>query len=48
MYPIDPIAICHSPYKQKFATPRQPRLVKQAQGQIELLGAVDLCLYFVH
>lgn len=32
------IAIVHSPYKQKFAIPRQPGLVSAAKGQIELLG----------
>lgn len=37
MIDIQPIAICHSPYKQKFAIPRQPRLVTQAHARIEFL-----------
>lgn len=32
------IATVHSPYKQKFAIPRQPGLVSAAYGRIELLG----------
>jgi tRNA-Thr(GGU) m(6)t(6)A37 methyltransferase TsaA len=35
---LEPIAIIRTPYKQKFAIPRQPGLVKSAQGQIEFLG----------
>jgi tRNA (adenine37-N6)-methyltransferase len=31
---ISPIAYIQSPYKQKFAIPRQPGLVKAARGQI--------------
>ncbi len=31
-----PIGLIRSPYKQKFAIPRQPNLVKQAQGEILL------------
>lgn len=37
-YPIDPIAIAHSPYKEKFAIPRQPGLVKSARTRIELIA----------
>ncbi|MFT5314124.1 MAG: tRNA-Thr(GGU) m(6)t(6)A37 methyltransferase TsaA [Paraglaciecola sp.] len=36
---IDPIGIIRTPYKQKFAIPRQPGLVKSAQGQIEFSAA---------
>lgn len=32
---LDPIAVIHSPYKQKFAIPRQPGLVPEAIGEIE-------------
>jgi tRNA (adenine37-N6)-methyltransferase len=32
---LEPIGIIHSPYKQKFAIPRQPGLVKSALGAIE-------------
>lgn len=32
-----PIGIIHTPYKQKFAIPRQPGLVKSAYGKIEFL-----------
>lgn len=35
---IDPIGIIRTPYKQKFAIPRQPGLVKSAEAQIEFLG----------
>lgn len=34
---IHPIGILHSPYKQKFAIPRQPNLVPAGIGTIELL-----------
>ncbi len=37
-YNITPVAIAHSPYGEKFATPRQPGLVASAQGKIELLA----------
>ena len=33
-----PIGLMHSPYKQKFAIPRQPGLVKSAVGSIEFLA----------
>jgi tRNA-Thr(GGU) m(6)t(6)A37 methyltransferase TsaA len=35
---LNPIGILHSPYKQKFAIPRQPGLVPEAVGRIELLA----------
>ena len=35
-YSLQPIGIIHSPYKEKFGTPRQPGLV-YAQCSIELL-----------
>ncbi len=35
---ITPIATVHSPYKQKFAIPRQPRLIDSAIGEIHLEG----------
>lgn len=31
---LEPIAIVHSPYKQKFAIPRQPNLVPEAVGEV--------------
>ncbi len=31
---LSPIAYIKSPYKQKFAIPRQPNLVKEARGKI--------------
>jgi tRNA-Thr(GGU) m(6)t(6)A37 methyltransferase TsaA len=37
---IQAVAICHSPYKQKFGIPRQPGLV-QAKGYIELAPEVN-------
>ncbi|GGO72153.1 tRNA (N6-threonylcarbamoyladenosine(37)-N6)-methyltransferase TrmO [Bowmanella pacifica] len=36
---LTPIGIIHTPYKEKFAIPRQPGLVKQAQGEIHLCTA---------
>jgi tRNA-Thr(GGU) m(6)t(6)A37 methyltransferase TsaA len=35
---IEPIGIIRTPYKQKFAIPRQPGLVKSAEAQIEFLA----------
>ncbi|MGX5200737.1 tRNA (N6-threonylcarbamoyladenosine(37)-N6)-methyltransferase TrmO [Aliikangiella sp. IMCC44632] len=35
-YSFNPIGVIHSPYKQKFAIPRQPGLVSLAKGSIEL------------
>lgn len=37
-YQIDPIGIIHSPYKEKFAVPRQPGLVPSARSEIYLQG----------
>jgi len=34
---FDPIAIIHSPYKEKFAVPRQPGLVPSAKAELEIL-----------
>ncbi|WIO75567.1 tRNA (N6-threonylcarbamoyladenosine(37)-N6)-methyltransferase TrmO [Porticoccaceae bacterium LTM1] len=36
-FQFDTIGIVHSPYKEKFAVPRQPGIVSSAKGQIELL-----------
>ena len=43
---LKPIGVVHSPYKQKFAIPRQPNLVPAGKGTIELFsGYADLnCL----
>ncbi len=38
---FSPIGTIHSPFKQKFAIPRQPGLVKEAQGLLELLPPYD-------
>ena len=38
---LQPIGIVSSPYKEKFAIPRQPGLVSSAKGIIKLLGAVN-------
>nr|WP_028117308.1 tRNA (N6-threonylcarbamoyladenosine(37)-N6)-methyltransferase TrmO [Ferrimonas senticii] len=38
MQSITPVAICQSPYKQKFAIPRQPNLVPAAIGRLLLQG----------
>ncbi|TCJ97918.1 tRNA-Thr(GGU) m(6)t(6)A37 methyltransferase TsaA [Volucribacter psittacicida] len=34
---LQPIAIIHTPYKEKFCVPRQPELVQDGTGTIELL-----------
>lgn len=37
-YTFAPVGIIHSPYKEKFAVPRQPGLVTAAKASLELLG----------
>ncbi len=34
---LQPVAIIHTPYKGKFSVPRQPNLVQDGTGIIELL-----------
>ncbi|RUO34621.1 tRNA (N6-threonylcarbamoyladenosine(37)-N6)-methyltransferase TrmO [Aliidiomarina soli] len=41
MYTLEPIAIVESPYKEKFAIPRQPGLVPSAEGRVVLQGAFN-------
>jgi tRNA-Thr(GGU) m(6)t(6)A37 methyltransferase TsaA len=36
-YQFEPIGIIHSPFKEKFGIPRQPGLVPEARGVLELL-----------
>ncbi|MEF1227621.1 tRNA (N6-threonylcarbamoyladenosine(37)-N6)-methyltransferase TrmO [Vibrio fortis] len=43
MYTIEPIGFIESPYKEKFAVPRQPRLVPSARARVKLSGAAN-CL----
>jgi tRNA-Thr(GGU) m(6)t(6)A37 methyltransferase TsaA len=38
IYKVEPIAIIHTPYKEKFATPRQPGLAPTVRAQVELLA----------
>ena len=38
---LDPIATIHSPYKEKFAVPRQPGLVPSARAELEILSPYD-------
>ncbi|TOA28436.1 tRNA (N6-threonylcarbamoyladenosine(37)-N6)-methyltransferase TrmO [Vibrio parahaemolyticus] len=38
MYSIEPIGIIETPYKEKFAVPRQPRLIPAAKARVKLLG----------
>ncbi|WP_105903069.1 tRNA (N6-threonylcarbamoyladenosine(37)-N6)-methyltransferase TrmO [Vibrio gangliei] len=40
-FAIEPIGKIHSPYKEKFAVPRQPRLAPSATARIELLGEAN-------
>ncbi|MGV6988220.1 tRNA (N6-threonylcarbamoyladenosine(37)-N6)-methyltransferase TrmO [Testudinibacter sp. P80/BLE/0925] len=34
---LQPVAVAHTPYNEKFSVPRQPDLVQDGQGVIELL-----------
>ncbi|MBE2896937.1 tRNA (N6-threonylcarbamoyladenosine(37)-N6)-methyltransferase TrmO [Pasteurellaceae bacterium HPA106] len=34
---LEPIAIAHTPYNEKFSVPRQPKLSRYGTGEIELL-----------
>lgn len=34
---LQPVAVAHTPYNEKFSVPRQPNLVQDGQGVIELL-----------
>ncbi len=38
---FEPIALLHSPFTDKFGVPRQPGLVPEAEGWIELLAPYD-------
>ncbi|USD64686.1 tRNA (N6-threonylcarbamoyladenosine(37)-N6)-methyltransferase TrmO [Vibrio sp. SCSIO 43136] len=38
---ISPIGVIHSPYKEKFAVPRQPRLAPAATAKIQLMGEAN-------
>lgn len=38
MYSVEPIGFIESPYKEKFAVPRQPRLVPEAKARLRLVG----------
>ncbi|OLQ79524.1 tRNA (N6-threonylcarbamoyladenosine(37)-N6)-methyltransferase TrmO [Photobacterium proteolyticum] len=40
-YQIEPIGIIRSPYKEKFAVPRQPGLVPSARSEIVLRGEAN-------
>ncbi|NAZ91024.1 tRNA (N6-threonylcarbamoyladenosine(37)-N6)-methyltransferase TrmO [Vibrio toranzoniae] len=43
MYSIEPIGCIESPYKEKFAVPRQPRLVPTSSSRIRLVDSAN-CL----
>ena len=34
---LQPVAVIHTPYKEKFSVPRQPNLVQDGTGIVELL-----------
>lgn len=40
-YSIEPIGLIQSPYKEKFAVPRQPRLAPSATARIKLVGEAN-------
>ena len=35
---LQPVAVIHTPYKEKFSIPRQPNLVQDGTGIVELLS----------
>ncbi|WP_341658820.1 tRNA (N6-threonylcarbamoyladenosine(37)-N6)-methyltransferase TrmO [Vibrio sp.] len=41
MYSVEPIGFIESPYKEKFAVPRQPRLVTEARSRVRLINAAN-------
>ncbi|MGY5539972.1 tRNA (N6-threonylcarbamoyladenosine(37)-N6)-methyltransferase TrmO [Vibrio brasiliensis] len=41
MYSVEPIGFIESPYKEKFAVPRQPGLVSAAHSRVRLTGAAN-------
>lgn len=41
MYEFSPIGIVHSPFKERFAIPRQPGLAPEARGILELFPPYD-------
>ncbi|USD31885.1 MULTISPECIES: tRNA (N6-threonylcarbamoyladenosine(37)-N6)-methyltransferase TrmO [Vibrio] len=41
MYSLEPIGFIESPYKEKFAVPRQPRLVTNARARVKLVGEAN-------
>lgn len=40
-YQIDPVGVIRSPYKEKFAVPRQPGLVPSARSELVLQGEAN-------
>lgn len=38
---LQPVAVAHTPFKEKFAIPRQPLLAPAAKGRIQLLPPFD-------
>lgn len=43
MYSIEPVGFIESPYKEKFAVPRQPRLVPTSTSKVRLVDSAN-CL----
>ncbi|MDN3609275.1 tRNA (N6-threonylcarbamoyladenosine(37)-N6)-methyltransferase TrmO [Vibrio ostreicida] len=41
MYQVEPIGFIESPYKEKFAVPRQPGLVPTATSRVKLVGPAN-------
>ncbi|MDC0610444.1 tRNA (N6-threonylcarbamoyladenosine(37)-N6)-methyltransferase TrmO [Vibrio sp.] len=41
MFSIDPIGVMETPFKEKFAVPRQPGLAPSATSRIKLLGTAN-------
>lgn len=41
MHQIEPIGLIESPYKEKFAVPRQPRLAPSSTARVKLLGEAN-------
>ena len=40
-YNVEPVGVIHSCFKDKFGVPRQPGLVREARGELELFAPYD-------
>ncbi len=40
-YLIEPVGVIHTPFKEKFAVPRQPRLAPSVTSRLQLAGQLN-------